>query len=117
MLPRPSQARPHVARIHWATRRAIDYECHGISYDSLLDGHLLALCVTLITTDDRAEAVQQETGASVEVTFVDQGHNEMFVSAESEAKDRFRAARQGSPRARRRHRPLSWTDLKVPMGP
>lgn len=43
-------------------------------------GHLLALSVTPATTDDRtqvgrlAEAVQQATGKSVEVAFVDQGY-------------------------------------------
>lgn len=40
-----------------------------------------------------AEAVQQETEESVEVTFVDQGYNDIFLSARREAKDCFRAAR------------------------
>lgn len=97
-LPAP-HVLPAVDPIHRAARRAAGHEWLGISYDRLLDGHLLALCVTPAMTDDRAEfgrlieAVQQETGESVEVTFVDPSYNEIFVSAHSEAKNRFRAAR------------------------
>ena len=45
-------------------------------------GHLLALHVTPATADDRAEvgrlaaAVQEATGESVELAFVDQGYRE-----------------------------------------
>lgn len=74
-------------------RRAVEHECRGILWNTPLDGHLLALCVTPATTDDRAESVQQETGENVEVTFVDQGYNDIFLSARREAKDRFRTAR------------------------